>query len=373
MRKDPIKNIVQDILWTAGIAINGHQPWDIQVHTEAFYRRVLHDGSLGLGESYMDGWWDCENLDEFFYRLIPLRPEDKIRKSRKLLFHALIERLRNKSCTSRAFQIGERHYDSGNELFRNMLDQRMVYSCAYWKEADNLYDAQEAKLELICRKLGIRSGDRILDIGCGWGSFAKYAAEKYGVHVIGITVSKEQANYGQELCKCLPVEIRLQDYRDINDTFDHIVSIGMFEHVGWKNYRTFMKVAHRLLKDGGLFLLHTIGSKQSNITSDAWMEKYIFPNSIIPSMKQISAAIENLFVAEDWHNFGADYDKTLISWFRNFDSSWEGLKERYDERFYRMWKFYLLSSAGAFRARDLQVWQIVLSKCGVSGGYSFIR
>jgi cyclopropane-fatty-acyl-phospholipid synthase len=373
MRKDAIKNIVQEILWTAGIAINGHRPWDIQVHNEAFYRRVLRNGNLGLGESYMDGWWDCENLDEFFYRLIPLRPEDKIRKSWKLLFHALIERLRNKSCTSRAFQIGERHYDSGNELFQNMLDQRMVYSCAYWKEADNLYDAQEAKLELICRKLGIRSGDKILDIGCGWGSFAKYAAEKYGVHVIGITVSKEQATYGQELCKCLPVEIRLQDYRDINDTFDHIVSVGMFEHVGWKNYRTYMRIVHRLLKDGGLFLLHTIGSKLSNVTSDAWIEKYIFPNSIIPSMKQISAAVENFFVVEDWHNFGADYDKTLISWFRNFDSGWEGLKERYNERFYRMWKFYLLSSAGAFRARDLQVWQIVLSKCGVSGGYSLIR
>jgi cyclopropane-fatty-acyl-phospholipid synthase len=373
MKTDKVKKIVQDILSPAGITINGNQPWDIQINNEQFYQRVLSDGSLGLGESYMDGWWDCEHLDDFFCKIIPSQPEDKIKKNWKLLFHILGAAIVNKGTKSRAFQVGERHYDIGNELYKNMLDRRMVYSCAYWKDAENLHDAQEAKLDLICRKLGIRPGDRILDIGCGWGSFAKYAAEEYGVEVVGITVSKEQAELGKKLCKGLPIEIRLQDYRDVDDRFDHIVSVGMFEHVGCKNYRTYMKAVHRCLKDEGLFLLHTIGNKQSRAANDLWFERYIFPNYFIPSIKQISAAIERLFVVEDWHDFGADYDATLIAWFKNFDSSRDKLKERYDERFCRMWKYYLLSCAGAFRSRYMQVWQIVLSKNGVPGGYRSIR
>jgi cyclopropane-fatty-acyl-phospholipid synthase len=373
MKTDKVKKIVQDILSPAGITINGNQPWDIQINNEQFYQRVLSDGSLGLGESYMDGWWDCENLDDFFCRIIPSQPEDKIKKNWKLLFHILGAAIVNKGSKSRAFQIGERHYDIGNELYKNMLDRRMVYSCAYWKEAENLHDAQEAKLGLICRKLGIRPGDRILDIGCGWGSFAKYAAEEYGVEVVGITVSKEQAELGKESCKRLPIEIRLQDYRDVDERFDHVVSVGMFEHVGCKNYRTYMKAVHHCLKDEGLFLLHTIGNKQTGIANDLWFERYIFPNYFIPSKQQINAAIERLFVVEDWHDFGADYDATLIAWFKNFDASWDKLKERYGERFYRMWKYYLLSCAGAFRSRYMQVWQIVLSKNGVPGGYRSVR
>lgn len=373
MRTAKFKKIVRDILSAAGIVINGSRPWDIQVKNEKVYRRILDDGRLGLGESYMEEWWECEKLDDFFCRLIPSRPEDKIKKNWKSLVHVLGAAVLNRCSKSRAFQVGEAHYDRGNELYENMLDRRMVYSCAYWKEAEDLDDAQEAKLDLICRKLGLRPGDRVLDIGCGWGCFAVYAAEKYHVEVVGVTVSKEQAELGKEFCKGLPVEIRLQDYRDVKDEFDHIVSVGMLEHVGYKNYRTFMKTAHHCLKNDGLFLLHTIGNKETVVANDPWFDKYIFPNYLIPSMKQISASIEKLFVVEDWHNFGADYDATLMAWFRNFDSSWGKLKEKYDERFYRMWKYYLLSCAAAFRSRHMQVWQIILSKRGVPGGYRSIR
>ena len=304
-----------------GVKINGDNLCDIRVLNEKFYQRVLSGASLGLGESYMDGWWECECLDEFFHRLIPSRPEDKIKKDWKLLLHILNAVILNKGSKSRAFQIGERHYDIGNELYMNMLDKRMVYSCAYWKDAKNLDEAQEAKLDLICRKLGLHPGMKILDIGCGWGSFAKYAAEKYGVEVVGITVSKQQVKLGRELCKGLPVEINLQDYRDVDGKFDHIVSIGMFEHVGYKNYRTFMDIVHKCLKDGGLFLLHTIGNNQSHITTDPWIGKYIFPNSLVPAMRQICASVEGLFVMEDWHNFGSHYDATLRAWFKKFGSS----------------------------------------------------
>jgi cyclopropane-fatty-acyl-phospholipid synthase len=373
MGKDHYKHIVKDILHHASVIINGSNPWDIMVKDDRFYARVIKEGSLGLGESYMEGWWECERLDEFFSKLLPSNPEQKIKKGMKLILHEINSLVFNLSKKSRAFQIGDRHYDIGNELYRYMLDRRMIYSCGYWKNAPDLDSAQEAKLDIICKKIGLRFGDKLLDIGCGWGGFAKYAAEKYGAVVVGITVSKQQESLAKEYCEGLPIEIRLQDYRDINEKFDHIVSIGMFEHVGYKNYRIYMEIVNKCLKDNGLFLLHTIGNNYSEVTTNPWIDKYIFPNSLIPSMKQISDAAEGLFIIEDLHNFGCYYDPTLLSWFKNFDNNWPTLKAKYGDRFYRMWKYYLLSSAGTFRSRFMQLWQIVFSKKGVPEGYHSIR
>ena len=367
------QDLIHDILAFAGIAINGSMPWDIHINDERFYERVMLDGSLGLGESYMDGWWDCDQVDEFFSRIMPMDPQKKIRNDWHLLSRSIYASLVNPGRKSRAFVIAEKHYDIGNDLFTAMLDKRMVYSCGYWKDALTLDEAQEKKLDLTCRKLGLYPGDRVLDIGCGWGSFARYAAERYGVEVVGITVSRQQQELGMQMCEGLPVELRLQDYRDLDETFDHIVSIGMFEHVGALNHRTYMEVVHRCLKDDGLFLLHTIGDRRSEKVNDPWMHKYIFPNALIPSMGQIGTAVDDLFITEDVHNFGFYYDRTLMCWFDNFDRHWDSMKESYGERFYRMWKYYLLSSAGSFRARSSQVWQIVLSKHGVAGGYSTVR
>lgn len=361
---------VEGMFADAGITINGNNRYDIRIKDERFYKRIMRDGSMGLGESYVDGWWDCESLDDFFFKLMPTDPQDKIKRNLKLI---MLSAVLNMNCKSKAFQIGERHYDLGNELFQLMLDKRMLYSCAYWKDASTLDDAQEAKMDLICRKIGLKPGDKILDIGCGWGGFVKYAAEKFGIKAVGITVSRNQAELASEICRGLPIEIRLQDYRDLNEKFDHIVSIGMLEHVGHKNYRAYMQTVHKCLKDDGLFLLHTIGDSYTKTAMEPWMDKYIFPNSLIPSMKQVSAAAEKLFVIEDWHNFGIYYDRTLMSWFVNFDKNWNKLKERHDDRFYRMWKYYLLSCAGTFRSRCQQLWQIVLSKKGVPGGYESVR
>ena len=351
---------VQSMLAEAGVTLDGPNPWDPQIHNPSFYRQVLLNGSLSLGESYMDEWWECSQVDQLIYHIL----RSPLGTNHRFLSHFVTwiqAKLFNLQSTSRAFQVGEEHYDIDNDLYTAMLDRNMVYTCGYWARADNLDDAQIEKLDLVCRKLDLRKGMKVLDIGCGWGSFAKYAAENYGAEVVGITVSKRQVELGEERCKGLPVELRLQDYREVDEKFDAIVSLGMFEHVGHKNYRTYMETAKRCLKEKSRFLLHTIGKNDSRSGVDPWIAKYIFPNGEIPSLRQISGSLENLMIIEDVHNFGPDYDRTLMAWFHNFDAAWPELKDKYSRRFYRMWKYYLHVCAGAFRARDLQLWQIVIS------------
>ena len=366
------KKQIQKALAEIDVIVGGTRPSDISVRDERLYSRIILRGSIGLGEAYMDGWWNCQQLDQFFYRVLRNQLHVKYKAPGQDFFH-LLSNIFNKQSVERALVVGERHYDIGNDLYRAMLDKRMVYSCGYWRDAKNLDEAQENKLDLICRKLRLKSGDRVLDIGCGWGSFAKFAAEKYGAHVTGITISKEQVKLATEMCKGLPVEIKFLDYRKVTGKFDHIVSVGMFEHVGHKNYREFMKIAVEHLKDDGLFLLHTLGGNFSGIDVDLWTDKYIFPNGILPSMEHVAEAIDKIFVVEDWQNFSADYEKTLIAWRANFEKAWPDLSKKYSPKFYRMWKYYLECYTGAFRARDNQLWQIVLSKGGLLGGYESVR
>lgn len=372
MSESSYRRRLGSFLAEADVAINGDRPWDIQVHDSRFFRRALAQGSLGIGEAYMDGWWDCERLDELGSHVLRAELETKMLSAGDYLA-VLKAKFSNLQKPTRARKVGKHHYNMGNKLYRLMLDKRMLYSCGYWRDADSLDEAQEAKLALACRKLRLQPGMRVLDIGCGWGGAAQYMAESYQVQVVGITVSEEQAQAAEERCQGLPVEIRMQDYREVSGRFDRICSFGMFEHVGYKNYGIFMQAARDLLEPDGLFLLHTIGGNLSVFHTDRWIEQYIFPNSMLPSPAQIAKAAEGRFVIEDWHNFGADYDTTLMSWYRNFRDNWDLLKEDYDQRFYRMWTYYLLLSAGGFRARINQLWQIVLSPNGVPGGYESIR
>ncbi|MFC1753565.1 cyclopropane fatty acyl phospholipid synthase [Thermoproteota archaeon] len=366
------KQTIHEYLSLADIKINGDRPWDIQVHNPRFYSKVLAGGTLAFGETYMDGWWDCKQIDELINRICRAKIYHKV-KDTGMLWNVLKAKVINMQNRSRAYEVGKKHYDIGNDLFKLMLDKRMNYSCGYWKTAKTLDEAQEAKLDLICRKIGLKKGMTVLDIGCGWGGFAQYAAKKYKVKVLGITISKEQAKLARERCKGLDVEIRLQDYRQVRGEFDRVVSVGMIEHVGYKNYRTYMKVAHRCLKPDGIFLLHTLGKNISVRTDEPWMVKYIFPNGMCPSAKQLTTAAEQLFVLEDWHTLGVDYEKTLLAWHKNFTKNWDKLSGKYDQRFYRMWVYYLLINAGSFRARDSQLWQIVLAKKGVDNGYESVR
>jgi len=358
--------ILKDLLSMADIQLNGENPWDIRVRDERFFDRVLRDSSLGLGESYMDGWWDCEAIDEFINRVLRAKLDDKVRNEARYVFQVARSGFFNRQSKDKAFEVGKRHYDLGNELYQSMLDKRLTYSCGYWKKAKNLNEAQEAKLDLVCKKIGLKPGMKVLDIGCGWGSFAKYAAEKYDASVVGITVSKEQLALGSELCRGLPIELRLQDYREVQGQFDAVISIGSMEHIGAKNYKTYMQVVDRCLKENGIALIHTIGSNKSITTGDPWSDKYIFPNGVLPSISQLGAAMEGTFVMEDWQNFGPYYDNTLLAWHTNFVDAWPKLEEKYEYRFYRMWNYYLLSSAGGFRARSQQLWQIVFTRFGTS-------
>ena len=368
-QRDADRHWIEALLDSADIRINGSSRWDLQVHNKDFFTRVAAEGSLGLGDSYVDGWWDCPEIDEMIARVWRADLPNRVCVWRDWV-RILQAKFVNLQRGQRAFEVGRHHYDIGNDLYSRMLDSRMVYSCGYWAEVDSLDDAQEAKLDLVCRKLQLRPGLRVLDIGCGWGGAAKFAAEHYGVHVVGVTVSREQASWAQHVTSGLPVEIRLCDYRDVREKFDRIFSIGMFEHVGHRNYRRYFEVVRNCLADDGLFLLHTIGTLHTSNRTDAWIARHIFPNSSLPSAAQITKAAEGCLVMEDWHNFSADYDRTLMSWHHNLQERWSEMDgDKYNHAFQRMWRYYLLSCAGAFRARKLQLWQIVFSRDGILGGY----
>lgn len=352
------EQVVRDLLANAGLTVDGPAPWDPQIKDRRLYARVVRDGTLGAGESYVDGWWDCEALDQMLERIIKARIDVALRESWVLLANVVRARLFNLQ-VARAFEVGERHYDVGNDLYRRMLGPTMMYTCAYWKDATTLDQAQEAKLDLVCRKIGARPGMRILDLGCGWGGFAAFAAKHYGASVVGYTVSREQVAWIEEHHRGLPIEVRLADYREASGSFDAVVSIGLLEHVGPKNHRAYMELARRCLAPGGIAFIHTIcGSRVVN-QIDPWFHKYIFPNAAIPTLGQLVVAMQGTLVVEDVHNIGPHYDHTLMAWWHNFDEAWPELRARYGDAFHRMWKYYLLSSAAGFRARELNLCQIV--------------
>jgi cyclopropane-fatty-acyl-phospholipid synthase len=277
----------------------------------------------------------------------------------------LLGRIQNRQTKARSRDVADHHYDLGNDIYEPMLSKHMQYSCGYWKNAATLEDAQENKLRLIARKLGLRPGHSVLELGCGFGGLARFMAAECGCRVVSYNISREQIAFGRQSCQGLPVRFEERDYRDAafeSEQFDRVVAVGLCEHIGYKNYPGFLKLVHDRLRPGGLFLLHTIGSNASYTYTDPWINKYIFAGGMMPSIVQLGKAMEHQWVVEDWHNFGPDYDRTLLAWWQNFERAWPQLRSKYGDRFYRMWKFYIMSSAGAFRARKLQLWQIVLSK-----------
>lgn len=371
--------MMTNFLQEAGVTINGHEPHDIRINNALFFKKIGLNPSLGAGEGYMEGLWDCDQLDELFFKIGSKNVSDKLNSPSLIKLYSLLNNVINFQTRNRSKKVAEVHYNLGNEFYGHMLGKSMAYTCGYWANATDLDQAQFNKFDLICRKINLQQNDRVLDLGCGWGSLAKFMVENYGCEVIGVNISTEQVRYAQKSCQNLPVKICLSDYRDASvynpsrKPFDKVVSIGLCEHVGHKNYRSLMNVVHQNLKETGLFLLHTIGKNNSLNYLDQWTDKYIFPNAMLPSIKLLAEATEDLFVIEDLHNFGADYDKTLMAWHKNFQTHWNLYKDKYDQTFYRLWSYYLLSCAGTFRARTMQLWQTVLSPNGVKNGYKTVR
>jgi cyclopropane-fatty-acyl-phospholipid synthase len=363
------KDELAALLQAADIEIDGGDPWDIRVHDERFYARALAHGSLGAGEAYMDGWWDVPRLDEFFTRVHAARLERRLVRP-AMLAQVVLSRIRNPQGPALSRRVARRHYDLSNDLYVAMLGATMQYTCAYYG-ADGagltLDEAQHRKLDLIASKLHLRPGMTVLELGGGFGGLAHLLAKQHGCRVVSYNISREQVEFARAWCGGLPVEFRLEDYREAASdpaSYDRVVSIGLMEHVGPKNYRRFFEIVHERLAPGGLALVHTIGGNVSKTTTDRWIDTYIFPGGVIPSERQITEAKEGLLVLEDWHSFGPDYDRTLLAWDANFRAAWPALRAdpRLDERFYRMWRYYLNSTAGAFRARVLNLWQLVLSR-----------
>ena len=357
--------IIGSVLADAGITVGGHAAWDIRVHDPRLYARVLRDGTLGAGEAFVEGWWDCDALDQLIARVVRARVPRTLGESwplRAQLVRAYLFNLQ----VARAFEVGERHYDVGNDLYEAMLGPRMMYTCAYFKDVDSLDAAQEAKLDLVCRKIGLRPGMRVLDLGCGWGGFAAFAAERYGATVVGYTVSREQVAWAKEHHANLAVDIRLDDYRNATGSHDAVVSIGLMEHVGPKNHRAYMELVARRLAPGGIAFIHTIGGASPRMGIDPWFDKYIFPNAAIPTLGQLATAMEEILVPEDVQNIGPHYDRTLMAWWANFEAAWPRLRARYGDTFYRAWKYYLLVSAAYFRTREHNLYQIVATPVGAA-------
>jgi cyclopropane-fatty-acyl-phospholipid synthase len=360
----------RELLGEADITINGDRPWDLQVRDPRAYERVLHDGSIGFGEAFMEGWLDCRRVDQMAARAYRAELSHKV-DIRTALFEAFKSKINPFGSRSRSYEIGKKHYDIGNDLFEIMLDRYMIYSCGYWRRAESLDQAQEDKLAITCRKLMLEPGMRLLDIGCGWGGLARYATEHHDVSVVGVTVSRQQLELGRRICAGYPVELRYQDYREVPDRFDRIVSVGMFEHVGRRHFKEFFEACDRCLEPSGIALLHTVGYLQEDVINP-WYDKYIMPGVEFPTIKNIVDAADGRFVLEDFHTWeGAHYDKTLMAWFERFDAGWVRLGSRYNDVFYRMWKLYLQSCAGAFRAERMRIWQLVFSKNGIPGGFAY--
>lgn len=371
--------MLQKVLSEIGVTINGNKPYDIKIHDNRVYTEILKKQNIGAGESYMNGWWDCDQLDELFYRVCRHKLYDKLNSSLTANYLYFRNSFINQQSRSKSETVAKVHYNLGNKLYERMLGKSMAYTCGYWKDARNLDEAEFAKYELVCKKLYLKPGEKVLELGCGWGGLAKYMAEKYSCEVVACDIGKEPAGYAKNLCKDLPVKIYQCDYRDVGiynpnaEKFDKIVSVGVLEHVGYKNYATFLDISRRFIKDDGIFLLHSIGGNKTLNYCDPWIDKYIFPHGHLPSLKQLGDAFENRFIVEDLQNFGAYYDKTLLAWYDNLNANWDELKSDYNERFYRMMKYYLLSCAGAFRARDMELWQFALTPQGMPHGYTTFR
>lgn len=337
------------------------------------YKYILALGSLGFGESYMNGWWDEENdnLMELSGLLLSSGIYKKARGNFSLILNILLQRLFSLPIfIQNSRKNVQYHYDISNDFYRLFLDETLTYSCGYQIEKnDTLKEMQMQKHELICKKLALKRGDSVIDIGCGWGEMLIYAAEQYGISGTGITLSQEQAYLAKERIKQRELSDRLKivvaDYREFEGQYDKFVSIGMFEHVGKRNFSTYMNKVRELLKPGGIGLLHTVGTI-GRAGRDPWLEKYIFPGGYLPKLHDLISEMwtADLLVAH-CENLKPHYAETLKRWSDNFRHNKKlimAVSSKFDQRFIRMWDLYLQLCEATFRYGNIQLYQVLFCK-----------
>lgn len=340
---------------------------DIIVADDSFYYDVAVKGSLGLGEGFVSGKWTTPDLVSTIRKLSDSPLLTKVQYWLGWLYplqwlKSLVLLVLGQT-RAEAREVGSQHYDLSTAMYENMLGKPMIYSCGYWKGVDTLEDAQNQKMDLLCRKLQLKPGQSVLEIGCGWGDFAIYMANNYGVTVVGLTISENQRLTAEKRAKLAGVEDKvvflLEDYRDHTLKYDRIVSVGMLEHVSSSMLSTYFQQVHDLLLTGGLAVIHSITKKQSTSIRDPWISKYIFPNSAIPSNSSWVSALNHVALEiEDVQNIGPDYAKTLHAWYDRYTRFCDMVSSENG----RMWQFYLNCCEAQFLSRNLNVWQMVLSK-----------
>ena len=376
------EKFVRDLFSQVEIEVNGSNPWDPQVHNPAAYNMMVSRGSVGLGETYMHGYWDCEQLDQFFARVTSVDLRKLIPVNFPTVSLAVGAYLKNRQLPKAAWEVGRMHYDLPDEVWEATLDSAMTGSCAYYRNpTDTLEEAQLNKCRMTLDKVGLKSGHSLLDIGVGWAAFSGLAAQEYGAHPIGITVSEGQKAYiHKRYGEAIDVRVNPWQETELREPVDCIVSAEMFEHVGSDNYRSFFEFCRRSIKEDGLMNLHTIVRHTPSKHIDPWMDKYIYPGGCIPTLGQITTAVHGLFHVVDVHDIGGHYPATLRAWMDNFRRNWDSVKSLGSARlgmdpevFCRMWLYHYMASAGGFMSSRISVHQIVLSPNGVPGRYQSIR
>jgi len=344
------------------------------INNPEFYDRVISQGSLGLGESYMEGWWDAKDNDiaSCIGPMLCNELYNTIRVSPSLLLSAVATRILANGSRSRSKANIQQHYDVGNDFYELFLDTNMAYTCGYQKDKnDTIEQMQDQKHERVARKLGLKPGEHIVDLGCGFGGMLRYGAKHFGISGVGVTLSEGQHEWGNNKIKEEGLQdnihIDLKDYRDMTGSFDHVVSIGLAEHTWQRGYETFIGKVSDLLKDGGVGLVHTIGSTAApHETTDAWINRYIFPDGRLPRLEELIEEMRRAgLTVGHVENLKLHYAETLRHWKEKFNRNRTAIKAigpEYNEEFLRMWDYYLQVCEAAFRYGELQLYQILFCK-----------
>ncbi len=339
-----------------------------------FYDRVVRDGSLGMGESYMEGWWDAEGDDivSAIGIIISNQLEKTIRVSPSLMLSAASTKIFANVSRVRSKSNIQQHYDVGNDFYELFLDENMAYTCGYQKDPnDTIEDMQNQKHERVARKLGLKAGESMVDLGCGFGGMLRYGAKNFGIKGMGVTLSEGQYEWAnkkmQEEGLHDNIRVELKDYRDMTGTFDHVVSIGLAEHTWQRGYETFIGKISELLKEGGVGLVHTIGvTSPPHETTDAWINRYIFPDGRLPRLEELIEEMRRAgLTVGHVENFKLHYAETLRHWKEKFNKNRATIKAmapEYNEEFLRMWDYYLQVCEAGFRYGELQLYQILFCK-----------